>query len=195
MRIIDLRDETEFERSCVRLWRIVNPHFSPDVIVGIATGGEYVARAIARLSGLPLCIIKRQRVSTTKIKTHAIVAYMVRSMPDSVSGLLRIIEIRLRELLFLISGRALKAENVVPVSIDSALLKKHDVKVLLLDDAIDSGSTLDDAVRYLKSLNREVNIYSAALAQTYRSPVFLADQVLYKNCIVRGPWALDSTKR
>ncbi len=59
----------DFDSLCDRLSKEIIKEFSPDVIIGVATGGRYVAEEIGKKKkkiNVPLVIIKRQRNSTKK---------------------------------------------------------------------------------------------------------------------------------
>lgn len=73
-----------------------------------------------------------------------------------------------------------------------ALLKHGGMKVLLVDDAIDTGMTLKIVKNFLVNQFNETNdIKIAVVTSTNRHPVMEADFFLYNRVLIRFPWASD----
>ncbi|WP_235363804.1 phosphoribosyltransferase, partial [Serratia marcescens] len=116
----------------------------PDVIIGVATGGRYVAEEIGKKINVPLVIIKRQRNSTKK-KSKFRMASFLPFLPRPINDLLRIAEIKFNERKFRKSGRILSVGAVAHISGDLEHLRKGK-RILIVDDAVDSGGTFIDCI-------------------------------------------------
>jgi adenine/guanine phosphoribosyltransferase-like PRPP-binding protein len=190
MKVIDLSDEERFQGACIRLWRLVASESKPQLIVGVETGGARVAAVMGRESGLPVVTVTRQR-SLTRAKQTVAVRYALKWLPRHLLDRFRLMESRLREARFNRSGGVLGSRRVVMAAGALNALSTGAQDVLVVDDAVDSGATLADVVARIRAVNDDLTIRTAVLCNTFRSPGFEADTVLYRGAIVRGPWATD----
>ena len=62
---------------------------------------------------------------------------------------------------------------------------------MLVDDAIDSGSTIRNAEKFLQTKNKNWNIKIAVITQSFKQPVRKADYQIYNKILVRFPWSND----
>lgn len=192
MKIIDLTHSDSFNRACEKMRQRVFERFCPDVAIGIATGGERVLRSMNTPPCIPLVIVRRAR-KTTNLKKTLGVGKVIKFLPAWLNKLLRVIEILCREALFVFRGRVAEKGNVSLVEGDVELLKNKNIKLLVVDDSVDSGGTLKDVEDFVLSINSSARIYTASLSQTFLNPVKSADFTLFEGrVLVRGPWALDS---
>lgn len=63
--------------------------------------------------------------------------------------------------------------------------------ILVLDDAIDTGSTMYLTKRILEEKFPEATIKSAVLSWTMPNSIEKPDYYVYSNCLVRFPWSKD----
>lgn len=184
----------DFDSLCDRLSKEIIKEFSPDVIIGVATGGRYVAERIEKNINVPLVIIKRQR-NLTKKKSKLRLDSLLPLLPRSVNDLLRIAEIKFNERKFSKSGRILSVGSVAHISGDLEHLRGGK-RILIVDDAVDSGGTFIDCINFLQPfLSENSVIKTAALNVTFDEPAFIPDFYLYKGYLIRYPWASDVRRK
>lgn len=184
----------EFDVLCENLSEKVLMSFSPDVIIGVATGGKFVAEQLGKHIDAPLLIIKRQR-NSTKSKSKFKASTILPLLPMSLNNILRILEIKFNEYKFRKSGRILSVGNVAHISGDIQLLNGWK-RILIVDDAVDSGGTFIDCINFIKPyLSTDAIIKTAAVNITFKEPAFIPDYYLYKDCLLRYPWASDVRRK
>ncbi len=181
MRVITL-DNARFESACRQLESACADH-EPDLIVGIATGGVYVAERM--FDGVPHVSILKQRRSTAR-KT-ASVSRLLRLLPVPVSNLMRMCESRL------LSWRKPKPAAAVKLDEMTCRAVKASRRVLVVDDAVDSGVTLDAVLRGVAAVEGEREIRSAVVTVTTSHPLVHPNYTLYNNhTLIRFPWSKDN---
>ena len=175
--------------------RIREQDYIPDIIIGVLTGGGYVGRKVFKefeAFNQPIFYkeIKLQRKST-KAKSDSKVRKIFKILPYSVLNIMRILEMELLEL----KAKFVKPSRCGTIDLDEetiALLKHGGMKVLLVDDAIDTGMTLKIVKNFLVNQFNETNdIKIAVVTSTNRHPVMEADFFLYNRVLIRFPWASD----
>ena len=183
----------DFDLCCKRLCsNIREQDYIPDIIIGVLTGGGYVGRKVFKefeAFNQPIFYkeIKLQRKST-KAKSDS---KIFKILPYSVLNIMRILEMELLEL----KAKFVKPSRCGTIDLDEetiALLKHGGMKVLLVDDAIDTGMTLKIVKNFLVNQFNETNdIKIAVVTSTNRHPVMEADFFLYNRVLIRFPWASD----
>lgn len=176
-------DEKCLADACRRLGGMVaDSGYAPDVIVGIRSGGEYVAAGMitmfpkARLGGIDL----KRPWTRSKDRFKKI----LRFLPSGVLDRLRILES------CLIALKAPRVNDVVMVP--QELLGMGAVKILVVDDAVDSGVTLASVIKAFANANPGATIRSAVITVTTVSPMVTPDYSLYNNrTLIRFPWSMD----
>ncbi|WAB92592.1 phosphoribosyltransferase [Pseudomonas citronellolis] len=191
MKILDLSNQIDFQKECGKLRDLVEENIVPDFIVGIATGGEYVTKAMNFRPEAKISIIMRQRRST-KTKSSLGLKNILPLLPTSIKNILRKLEVLIREVYFIHFSSKTEEREVIFIS-GHPLNLNDDSIVLIIDDAIDTGATFIDAYNYVRKINKKTKIYSAALSRTFKKPAFEADYILHDRTLIRGPWALDAT--
>lgn len=155
--------------------------FSPNVIVYIETGARLLAHELAAAMDLPLQSIRVQRGG---FGAKRFFAPMLRCLPVSVRDALR----RLEEAtgIHRVTSRKIQA-RLEGLSAGS--------RVLLVDDAADTGRTLDAARSAIATCGVAANdIRAAVLAVTTAAARLSVDFFLFeRNC--RMPWSADSPER
>lgn len=168
----------------------------PDLIVGIERGGAEIARAVSISSGIPLHTVRLQRPSThAKSDKGRMLAVLMPRIPRWMADVMRRTEDRVLQLQSTIASRRNTAgARPRPIVADPAENIATAKTILLVDDAIDSGSTMSSVQAYLKGVSAgDAEIICAVVART-RSPrhqVVAPEIVLYEETLVRFPWALD----
>lgn len=167
---------------------------SYDIIIGIRRGGSYVCDAFCHSFPEVLCG-KRYDVDLQRPNTRrkgGIVRIILKQLPVRVLDLMRMAESRL-----LSFRNRHKKEGVTPqVAIDKELATivtdTENPRILLIDDAIDSGHTLSVVIATLKNMNPSATIETAVITETTDSPIVRADYSIYSNrTLIRFPWSND----
>lgn len=193
MRVITLCDN-EFSRACAALSaQVLESGYRYDLLVGIATGGAIVAREMPA----PLRVeVRRQRPSTRAKQRLA--GRLLRHMPRPLSDLLRLAESRLYALM------ARHHKPVVPeVTLDEKTLqtirglndREERPRILIVDDAVDSGATMLGVLRAVAAAAPAAEIRTAAITQTRDNPLIRPDYLHFaERVLVRFPWSADMQK-
>lgn len=184
--------QKKFKKSCVELsTKVSDSGFLPDVVISIATGGDYVAENMKDSLSCDFYSVKKRRSTTKKKESLAgrIVFKAILLLPYSITNLLRKIE-------HYHLNRDIPIANVGDVDGTEVIAKfcqKSIVKnILIVDDAVDSGNTLLSVIESLKNIfGDSVTMKSAAIVVTTDHSVVYPDFFLYKNALVRFPWSKD----
>lgn len=107
----------------------------------------------------------------------------VRSLPLCVRNGLRIVEARM---LSLKKNKAIRQPDIDVSAFEGTK------SILVVDDAVDSGATLQAVLNSLASLPGRPQIKSAVITTTTRHPLVNPDYTLYNNrTLIRFPWSKD----
>jgi hypoxanthine phosphoribosyltransferase len=179
------------------LVRVQSRGWNPDLIVGIERGGAEIARAMSTDSGIPLVTLRIQRPSTSaKNQAPNMLRGVLPRAPRWAADLLRRLEDQWLTL-------KVKDSPTVPQAMgdisdrdthgDLGLLSRASC-ILIVDDAIDSGSTLTAASDYVdqRSAPTAVTVRAVVTRTRPKSPQAISPEVvLHEGVLVRFPWALD----
>jgi len=186
MKVINLTNE-DIKRTCETLILQFDCPF--DLVVGIAEGGRLIAETIAQKLNLPLLLVVRQR-GLTPHKSKA--KKILKHIPVKILNLIRIAENRWYEMLMKIRKKEKKLNEIRIISSDLSFFENPQIKnILLVDDAIDSGATIRDTEKFLKTKNKNWRIKVAVITQTFVQPLRKADYQIYNRILVRFPWSND----
>ncbi|MBN8441472.1 MAG: hypothetical protein J0M28_07200 [Thauera sp.] len=169
---------------------MVAVEFLPDVVIGVATGGQLVADAMNFPGDCQQLTVRRQR-QVTRVKAAVGLRRMLPILPTQVNDFLRRIEMVARKTLFRLRNHKAESSEVVVIggSVDAILARP--VRVLVVDDAVDSGGTLRDVIGFVRSHNAAAEIRSAVIVVTFERPLVQPDFMLWRQTIVRFPWSSD----
>lgn len=194
MKIIDLDSEKKFSHAVACLERVIyDSEGDFDLIVGIPTGGRFVVDKMFFLTkGTSVCFLSKQRAST-KTKAQFNLNLFLPYIPRVINNTLRRIESKYLEFRFLKNKHSLfdSAKNTVHVVSKMQDKIRISRKVLVVDDALDSGLTMLTIVNTLRKENPSLCIKTATINVTFKEPLILPDFFLYKDTIVRYPWSND----
>jgi hypothetical protein len=195
-------DRARFRDGCGTLWDLAQAGLQPQLVVGIRSGGWWVveamiaARAPANVVFLPLTC----RRPTSDIKGgSATFRFLLRVLPYFILNILRTVEYYL---LTLPRCRAARRHGVddqrIPDPAEIGAIRAAardlpaDVRVLVVDDSIDSGATLHAVMRQLRELlPPAAELRTAAFTVLGPYPVVAADFALYQRVNCRFPWSYD----
>lgn len=193
MRVITLEDKA-FSQACADLAaQVLASGYRYDLLVGIATGGAIVAREMPAPQRVE---VRRQRPSTRAKQRLA--GRLLRHMPRPLSDRLRVAESRLYALM------ARHHKPAVPeVTLDENTLatlgaltgRDRKPRILIVDDAVDSGATMLGVLRAVASAAPGAEIRTAAITQTRDNPLSRPDYLHFaERVLVRFPWSADMQK-
>lgn len=178
MKVLTL-SPTAFDEACGRLEQAVcDDGWRPGFVVGIESGGRYVAERI--LPDVPHGYIALRRPSTDGKK--GFVAWALSRLPRRVCDALRVMEARLLEMKRP-SPRRFKGE--LP---DGLKLSRN---ILIIDDAVDSGATMQAVYDAVREACPYAGVRTAAITVTTRHPLIVPDKSLF-NQLIRFPWSIDA---
>lgn len=184
--------ESEFEAVCTEL-ATLTLGYSPDALVGIATGGAFVADAMRPVlrDGIPHVDIRVSRPSTS-LKERLGVDRVLRRLPESATNHMRRIEVQLRE------RRSVHREERVPATAAQSKADHPQLegiegaqRVLIVDDTVDSGETLLKACDAVRNTVPDASIRTAVITSTWRDPPVRPDYCLYHRTLIRFSWSMD----
>ena len=195
-------DREQFRDGCGKLWDLAHAGFQPQLVVGVRAGGWWVveamiaARAPAQVVFLPLTC---RRPSSDRKGESATFRFLLRVLPYFILNMLRTLEYYL---LTLPRCRAARRDGVddqrIPDPTEVAALRAAardlpaNVRVLVVDDSLDSGATLHAVMRQLRGLlPSTAELRTAAFTVLGPYPVVPADFSLYQRVNCRFPWSYD----
>ena len=195
MQVITLNSE-ELEEHAARLARKVEEGSATfyDAIVAVRRGGSYVCDAFCRhfpedrYGGRH--DVKLQRPSTRRKEGR--IGKNLRRLPYPVLDAMRKMESEMLALRRRIKGPEATPEVEMPEGLAATLTLNARPKILLIDDAIDSGDTLRAITETLKKTNPDTETEIAVITETMKRPCIRANHTLYRNrTLIRFPWASD----
>ncbi len=194
MRVVTLK-QNEFEQACFRLAKDVALQYSPDIIIGILTGGAYLGRIIYDVlndDGTKKYVEVAAHRPGHRVRGNGIVKSVFSVLPQCVLDRMRIMESKILE--WRNRGKTPEPRQVnvnMPAGVDEKLLGGG-CRVLIVDDAIDSGATMASVKDYIMREYPENIIKTAVITVTTASPAVEADFSLYRDrVLVRFPWSND----
>jgi uncharacterized protein len=163
------------------LGRVRLSHFEPDVVVYLETGARLLAVHFHKLTGIAAAPLTIQRSGNA---TKGRIVTVLGVLPRFLQNLLRRIERQY-------ASRGLNTRKITQAP-EIDLLKK---KVLILDDAADSGQSLLLAKQWvLERGGAEADIKLATIAVTQPGAKRIVDFWIYPQ-LCRFPWSSDSEER
>lgn len=187
----------DFNNECLLLGHDIFAGYDPDVIIGVLNGGGYVGRQIAQISPKETTYaeVKIQRGGTKK-KEKGLIHRILQSLPYAILDILRILESIVLEYKSKRNNTKREGTIKLPENVVSLLADGEHKKVLLIDDAIDSGATLLLLKQYLMSKFENIDVKIAVITITTKHPLVVADYYRYYNrTLIRFPWSNDIKKR
>ena len=181
MRVITW-DEKKLREGCRRLEEMARG-FEPDLIVAIANGGIPIAQYM--FIDIPHCKIECHRQSTTIKSKYSLIWSIIRKLPLPVKDLMRIAEAKLLK----------RNSRSTDVYIDPSTYRmlEQSRRILLVDDALDSGTTMAQVIKHIGEISGERKVASAVITITTSAPKILPDYILYNDStLIRFPWANDA---
>ena len=166
--------------------------FAPSLLIGIQHGGAEVARRMRNdFPEAAYCEVRLSRPGTEQ-KSNGLTHRLLQHLPLWICNTLRIVESRVNE------WRSKGKDPVrigtirLPDDIASTLSSPSNPSILLIDDAIDTGATIQQARLQLLKQFPDITIRVAVITVTIPHPICDADFCLYHNrTLCRFPWSND----
>jgi hypoxanthine phosphoribosyltransferase len=194
--LIHTLDAARFEAACASLMHQVLDSFAPDLLVGVRTGGLVVAESMAQTAATPIPVLPLTcRRASTGVKARVkLLPKILAALPTPAVDVLRWLEHRV------LSTRRRKQAAVQHIDHDEAyaigrhLSHSHVApRVLVVDDAVDSGVTLATVLRLLRdTCPAGTEFRSAVVTVTLDQPLAEPDFSLYRGVLCRFPWSFDA---
>lgn len=197
MRVITL-DERRFDEACKSLeHKVVGSGFYPDNVLAIKTGGAYVAERM--FDGVPheATTLRRPSSAGKRGVKGKVLRVMLRIMPRIVCDWLRILESKMLE-------RQAASRLATPEACETTVseaAKRVELpeisghRILIVDDAVDTGVTLAAVKKAMREKHPEAEIRTAVITVTTEKSVIKPDYTLYDNrTLIRFLWSIDSWK-
>ena len=167
--------------------------FEPDVVIGVLNGAYYLVQLFKeeeRFSEVKFYNIKLQRQQES-FKKKKIFNIILKLLPYWVLNKLRILESKKdNKSLAKLDKKALMLKSLqLPITSHH----KHK-KVLIVDDAVDTGKTMYVLKNNLKKVFSNSEIKVAVIAWTIETSIVQPDFYIFKNILVRFPWSKDFKK-
>jgi hypoxanthine phosphoribosyltransferase len=190
-------DQDHFDGACGDLMDTVLENGRPDALIGIRTGGLYVAEAMARSDGsrLPVLSLTCRRPSSAYKNGVSGLKTLVTSLPRPVVDRLRVWEhamLTSRPRSAPPPGHHFDPDELA--ELDGWLGSSgRTPSLVVVDDAVDSGATLFRVLEaVLQRAPPAAYICSAVITVTTSRPIISPDFSLYHGQLCRFPWSLDA---
>lgn len=166
--------------------RVLAAGCHPSLIIGVQSGGAEVSRRMRPdFADVPYAEVRISRPSTRQ-KEQGLTHRLLRLMPLWLCDVLRIAESKVGEW---------RSHSAVPQRIGQLALEAEvpaGSTILVIDDAIDTGATLQTLTQYLAERYPQAIVRIAVITVTTSSPVCDAHFALYRDhTLCRFPWSND----
>lgn len=179
-------NEEDFRKTCRSLAKNIKISFEPDLIVAIPRGGlDVYLNMKDDFSITPYieCAISRP---STNVKKKLNLKKLFNYLPYFCLNFMRRIEAFIRESQSL--GKSEKSSKKIELTCPE---NEQIKKILIIDDAVDSGSTMKLVRDAVVAKFPHAVVKTAALVVTFVNPYVHPDYYAYKNCLLRFPWSED----
>jgi len=191
-------DAAAFDAACAELMRMVLRDGRPEALVGIRTGGLVVAEAMARsvTDPPPVLPLTSRRAGTGAKSRIGLLPRLLKALPRPVVDRLRLLELRL---LSRRRRRTIQEQHVDQPEADAVRARLAGLppgsRVLVVDDAVDSGVTLAAVLRLLReTCDPGIDFRSAVITVTLDDPLVEPDYTLFRGVPCRFPWSFDAAR-
>jgi hypoxanthine phosphoribosyltransferase len=190
--------QSAFDQACAELMRLVVADYSPSLLVGIRTGGMVVAEAMIRGATPPLPVLAltcRRGLSRVKSRLKPVRA-LLSALPQPAANLLRRVEHRFITAPLAHRGRPRQIDRTEVETIASRVtMLRSPARLLVIDDAVDSGATLATVLQVLRDVCPPgTEIRTAVITQTLEHPIVHPHYALHRGTLCRFPWSFDAAE-
>lgn len=176
-------DLPRFAEACNRLERVVTDgDFDPQMAIYVPSKGSKMRQFMfTQTAGVEIEIIRPSKGRMLKS-----VSQILKRLPSKLVDRIRVAEAH-----FLVKRRS---------HMHTAKLRLPEIssgvsRVIVIDDAVDSGATLHKVMTELQAVYPTVTFKSAVLTVTSPAPIYRPDYTLFDNqTLIRTPWSIDMKK-
>lgn len=167
------------------LHEVTKSGFQPDLMLGVKSGGEMIAKIMYSQNLFKNCALNFcHPLRTTSLSKKKKNLKFLKILPVFILDILRKLEYKF---FFHKKLRSNYIDIVLPENI------KEYNNILIIDDAVDSGATLNYIIEILKKFNSKFNIKTAVITVTTKNPFYFPDfYVFNNNTLIRFPWSADA---
>lgn len=188
-------DRSDFERDCQILSDTITASgFKPDYIVAIASGGLPVSNRIrlAFPESKLLEVTKRRPTTAVKEANGQLLKRIMKRLPYYATDLLRRAEhwSRYTERDFNVDPVEVPPKELVVPEIDLLSIPSS-ARILIVDDAIDTGTTIEFVTSLFRRHSNHFFIKTAAITVTAVNPYAKSDYFVYYGTNIRFYWSGD----
>ena len=192
MKVINFEQKNfdDFLENTLKDWKNDS---SKILVLGIKEGGVYLAENVFQVlrnsaNQVDLKFIKCQRPSTSVKKKNefrkAFIQTIFKISPIIILDLLRNVEH------YFLTKKSIEYNR--EIILDEIINFNLYDKIVIVDDAVDSGVTLQKVNDYVQSLAvKSTKVKSLAVVITSNNAIVTPDFYLYKDVLIRFPWSLD----
>lgn len=173
-------DLDNFRQVCADLEGLVDRSgFTPDLVIGIPRGGDRIlAEAFKSHRRLSIKLIRPTRGRLKKM-----LGGILKHMPMKLRDFLRIYEAKK----LVVNRSHIKHTTFVAPEIGPDV---H--RILIVDDAVDSGATLEAILSVISGKAPDAEIKSAAITVTNPEASVIPDYYIFNDrTLIRTPWSID----
>ena len=172
-------------RGCRKWCEGIKSQYAPELVIYIARGGYIIGRAMSAGFRVPLLGIGAKRPGNS-FKEYGFPVLAV--LPRSLCNMLRKIEIGSN-----VHQKRADREIIFHPEIEKIKNPATVKKILLVDDSIDTGHSMNQAKKkvqqYFPQAEIKIFVINEMLSQ---QPIAKADYHLYQDTIIRAPMSKDS---
>lgn len=173
--------------QCGRELESMAREFDPELIIGIARGGVTLAKLM--FEDVPHLDVDIHRPSTRWKRKLRSIMRLTRFLPRWISDKMRIAEAKR------LSKHKPRAIVATPEAVKEMLdAAQYATRILVVDDAVDSGATLRAVFDALKDCGAEVRGASIALTRA-DAVAFPYYHIFRPGTLIRFPWSSDARRR
>jgi hypoxanthine phosphoribosyltransferase len=192
----------DFKDGCGQLWDIAQRSVRPNLVVGIRSGGWWVAeemKAVRSPPGVLFLPLTARRPSSDVKGKSGLFKLILKILPYFILDFLRLVEYYALTLPRCRTvarhgageGRSLDPEEMAAIRTAVAGLPAAS-QVLVVDDSLDSGATLASVIETLRAmLPADAQVRTAVYTVLGPAPIVAADFYLYRSINCRFPWSYD----
>lgn len=185
----------DFTEICREFATRISVNYHPNLIIGVLNGGGYVGREIygvlKQINDCAYTELKIQRFNTQR-KESFFAKAIIKKLPYFFLNFLRMLESFVLEMKAKTHNPRRDGKIIFCADILKLLESDDKKKILLVDDAIDTGCTLNLIKEYLEKHFKNIEIKIAVITMTMPHPIVKADFYLFNNrTLIRFPWSND----
>ena len=187
MKVITLNHEN-LKQKCNEL--VSKIEGTPDLIIGVFNGGGYVLSEIRdneSFSFVELNSVKLQRRG--KFRNSIIAKFILKRLPYRILDNIRGFESEKAKMT--IDKINFKNLSSIKLNLANPSNVKTPKRILIVDDAIDTGKTMFVTKNNLAKLFPSAKIEIGVISWTIETSIIKPDYYLYKNILIRFPWSKD----